>query len=62
VRHLIADHIGWFSHVQGHNLEDYYPGQVKKGTLADHLVFNSANSKINSDDSNNDNDTKKHKD
>ncbi len=32
VRHLIADHIGWFSHVEGNNLDDYYPGKVKVAT------------------------------
>lgn len=33
VRHLVADHLGWFSDVKGNNLEDFYPGQVKYGTL-----------------------------
>lgn len=42
VRHLIADHLGWFSHVKGHQLEDYYPGKVKRGNLADHLVLSAA--------------------
>ena len=34
VRHLIADNIGWFDHVEGNNLEDYYPGKVVRGTLS----------------------------
>lgn len=42
VRHLIADHIGWFSHVQGHDLEDYYPGKVKRGKLEDHIHLEAA--------------------
>lgn len=34
VRHLIADNIGWFQHVPGKNLDDYYPGRVVKGKMS----------------------------
>lgn len=39
VRHLIADHLGWFDHLGVRSLEDQYGDRLRRGKLEDYLVL-----------------------